>query len=104
MKNKKKERGMVLLVVTAAILMMMIVVVGLLSRSTSRAIRSEADIRRLQAELLAKGAFWRSYQDSGSPASSVTYTINTAVYTVQVGTSSGTGPGATDTVVTTVRY
>ena len=86
------KKGMVLVVVTAAILMMMIIVVGILSRNTSRVTTSDADVKRIQAGFLAKGVFWKGYQNPDGPSTgSVTETVNGVNYIV---TTTNGGPGS----------
>jgi hypothetical protein len=100
----KGKKGMVLIIVIAAVMLMSVVAVGVLSRNVSRAIVDEKGIQRLQAEVLAKGAFWRAYQNGGTPPSSFTETIGTKTYTVNYTLNPGAGPSGTDQIMTQVTY
>jgi hypothetical protein len=99
--NSKK--GMVLVIVIAAVMLMSTVVVGILSRNISSALVDEKGRQRFQAELLAKGCFWRSYQSGGDTSiAPCTEIINGTTYTVTYGTTSA---GALGTQIsTTVTY
>ena len=79
---------MVLVVVLAVIMMMTILVIGMLGRNVSRAMVTEKQIRRIQAEALAEGAFWRAYQDDGDAPNSFFVDGYRVTYTQ----SDGTGP------------
>ena len=100
----KHEKGMVLIIVIAAIMLMTIAVVGMLSRNVSQSLRDEKMIQRMQAELLAKGAFWRVYQNGGTPPADFTETVDGRNYTVTYTTAAGAGPSGTGQIITNVVY
>lgn len=104
MKNPvlRRHKGMVLVIVIVAIMLMSIVVVGILSRHVSMSLGDEKEIQRLQAEFLAKGCFWLSYQSGGVPAS-CTETVGPTTYTVTY-TTGASGPGGTTEFITHVDY
>ncbi len=104
----KFKRGMVLVVVTAAIMMMMMIVVGILSRSTSRVTASDTNVKRIQAEALAKGSFWKAYQTTGGPAAgttTLTETVGGTTFTIDTTNyGAGTGPGGGAKIGVSVTY
>jgi len=100
------KRGMVLIIVIIAVMLMSIVVVGILSRNVSNSFVDERGRQRFQAELLAKGCFWRLYQLNGTaPAvGSCDETIDNTPYTVEYTVVPGAGPLGTDQILTQVTY
>lgn len=85
-RKKGHEKGFILAVVIMAVILMFVVVIGVLSRNTSRAISSNSDLKRIQAELVTKSAMWKaneSLRTTGSlpatytegPYNGVTYTV-----------------------------
>ena len=100
---KRQKDGMILTVVIAAIMMMTLLVVGMLGRYSTRARGGDAAIKSLQAEALAKGAFWKAYMNAGV-GTNYTETINGVSYTISYNTSSGTGPSGTSQVDVGVTY
>jgi Tfp pilus assembly protein PilV len=78
----RSQKGMVLVIVIIAVMLMSAVVVGILSRNITSAFVDEKGRQRFQAELLAKGCFWRSYQSNGAVPSSCTETVDGTTYTV----------------------
>lgn len=59
--RRNNESGIVLVIVIAFILMMSIVLAGLYSRNTTSALSSLEQAKRLRADMLARGGFWRAY-------------------------------------------
>ena len=102
--HTRPKKGMVLLIVIGAIMLMSIMSVGILSRNVSNSLRAEKEIQRLQAELLAKGGFWRTYQGSGATPATFTESVGGTTYTVSYTNASGTGPLCTDQINTNVDY
>ena len=100
------KKGMVLVIVIVAIMLMSTVVVGILSRNISSAYVDEKGRQRLQAELLAKGCFWRSYQSGGVlPAPCVIPMMDGTTYTVTYTLGAmGSGPNGTTPILTQVTY
>ena len=101
----RAKKGMVLVIVIAAIAMMSIVVMGMLSRNVSRGLTAENQIKRLQAETLAKGAFWRAYQNDGiPPTDGLSEGVGGTTYTVSYTTVAAAGPGGTNKIETKVTH
>jgi hypothetical protein len=102
----KGKKGMVLIIVIIAIMLMSIVTVGILSRNVSSSFVDERGRQRFQAELLAKGCFWRLYQLNGTaPAfGSCDETIDNTPYTVTYTVVPGAGPLGTAQILTQVTY
>ena len=99
------KKGMVLVIVIVAIMLMSTVVVGILSRNISSAYVDEKGRQRLQAELLAKGCFWRSYQSGGTLPTPCTATVDNTTYTVTYTLGlAGSGPNGTTPILTQVTY
>jgi type II secretory pathway component PulK len=88
---------MIMVVVTMMVIVMTVVMVGLIGRNFSFVLSTEEQLRHIEAEQVAKGAFWRAYQSlshSVNPTDynetvdgrqyHVTYTITEGVPTNQV--------------------
>jgi flagellar basal body-associated protein FliL len=104
-RSRRSKKGMVLVIVIAVIMMMTIVVMGMLSRNVSRALTTEKQIKRIKAEVLAEGAFWRAYQDDGTPPVATFSVISDGeTYTVSYTDPVDAGPGGTDSKKVTVTY
>lgn len=99
----ESKKGMVLVIVIVAIMMMSVVVVGILSRNVSSSLGDEKQIRRLQAELLAKGGFWRLYQNGGVAPAPFTVSSLGTTYTVSY-TTGAVGPSGTNEIIVQVDY
>ena len=101
----RSEMGMVLVRVIIAVMLMSAVVVGILSRNITSAFVDEKGRQRFQAELLAKGCFWRSYQAGGGIPSSCTETFDGTTYTVTYTLGvAGAGPDGSTQIFTQVDY
>ncbi len=98
------QKGMILIIVIVAIMLMSIVVMGVLSRNVSKSLSDEKSIQNLQAELLAKGGFWRAYQNGGVPPADFSETIAGKTYNVTYSTVNNAGPLGTSEVVTRVDF
>ncbi len=62
MKRKKNsESGMALILVSVFIMVISMVVLGILSRSVSQALSVENQYKRIQAEQLSRGLWWRAH-------------------------------------------
>ena len=100
----KGQKGMIMVIVIAGIMLMSILVVGILSRSVSRSLGDEKTAQLLQAELLAKGGFWRAYQGAGAVPASFSETVGGRTYTISYIKNIGAGPSGTDEIITQVHY
>lgn len=106
--DRKNESGMVLVVATTFILAMSLVVIGILSRNVSQGLSADTQFKKIQAEQLARGAWWQAYGALSTGASipsnytitqhGVTYSINFSVGTA------GTGPNNTTPVLININY
>jgi hypothetical protein len=91
-KSITNESGMILLVASAFIMAISVVVIGLLNRNVTQALSSHAQYKQLQAEQLARGAWWRVYDNlnRGTAVFPTVYTVtfnevnNTLTYTITV--------------------
>jgi Tfp pilus assembly protein PilV len=98
-----RQKGMVLIIVIVAIMLMSVIVVGILSRNISSSLGDENEMKRFQAELLAKGGFWRLYQNGGVPPAS--FTVDSLGTTYRVSYVTGApGPSGTSQIVVQVDY
>ncbi len=108
----RKDRGLVLVIVIAAILVMSLITLGTVSRYLSKAAIAESQAAHIQAEILAKGAFWRGYQNGGVPPSdyseptpsSTGGIAGSRTYTVTFTSTASAGPSGTTRIDTTVSY
>ena len=60
-KRLSNESGMIMLIVIAFILVMSILSAGIFSRAISKSMSSISQAKQVQAELLARGAYARAY-------------------------------------------
>ncbi|MBF0386662.1 MAG: hypothetical protein HQL20_02265 [Candidatus Omnitrophica bacterium] len=68
-KPKKNESGIVLVIVITFVLIMSVAMVGLFSRNVSMALSGVEQGKRIKAEMLARGGYWKAYSTlSGSPS------------------------------------
>ena len=103
---KMNQSGMVLVTVLMVAVVMIVLSVGILNRSMTQSLSSEDAVRRIQAEQLAKGAAWLSYQriHDGIALSDVTVTLDNRTYTADVNLSLGAGADGWDLLDVQVSY
>ncbi len=105
-KKLDNESGIILLIVVAFTILMSIILLGMFGRSSSTSLSDIERTKRIQADFLARGAFWIAYDAlhaSGGatmPADFVK-TLNTIPYTVKYQRNSETDP---DEIIVTVSY
>ena len=56
------KSGMIMVVVIMMVIIMSVVMIGLIGRNYSFVLSTEEQLRHIEAEQVAKGAFWRAYQ------------------------------------------
>ena len=95
----RRDSGMVLMVVVAVVVMMSIVVIGILSRNVSRALATEKQIRLIEKEILAKGAFWKAYHKDGELPSD----FSSGDYNISYEEAEEAGPGGTKEIRVVVQ-
>lgn len=78
----KNRSGMIMVIVTMMVIVLSVVMVGLIGRNFSFVLSSEEQLRRVEAEMVAKGAFWRLYQANGSAPSNYFETVDGRQYNV----------------------
>jgi hypothetical protein len=85
-KGKSNESGMILLIAATFIFLISVVVIGILSRNTTQFLSANKQYQRIQAEQLARGAWWilhdRLSKNLGVPAAPGPFTINGTTYTI----------------------
>ncbi len=103
--NIRRKHAFVLTVVIMSILVIFILVMGILSRTTSRALSSDSILKRITAEVIAKGAVWKAVEalHNGWALTNYTEYLNGNLYTVTY-SSSGSGPGGTSPYTVLVTY
>ncbi|NTV28873.1 MAG: hypothetical protein HGA80_02210 [Candidatus Omnitrophica bacterium] len=103
------ESGLIMVLVTMMVIVMSVVMVGLLGRNFSAVLSSEEQLRRIEAEEVARGAYWRAYQNmitggiitNGTGYSEV---VDGRTYTVGYTIVAGAGPGGTNAISVSVGY
>lgn len=98
-----------MVIVTMMVIVMSVVMVGLLGRNYSFVLSSEEQLRRIEAEQVAKGAFWRAYQNMATGSvinngDTYTETVDGRQYVVTYTVVAGSGPGGTDEIKVNVDY
>ncbi len=107
-----KDRGMVIVIVIAAIMVLSVFALGTVSRFLSKATSAESQASHIEAEMLAKGAFWRAYQNGGLPPAGFSETLSSTTggvtgnktYTVTFTNTLSAGPFGASKIDTTVTY
>ncbi|MBF0484963.1 MAG: hypothetical protein HQL16_00455 [Candidatus Omnitrophica bacterium] len=61
MRNLRNKSGMVMMLVIAVVITMSLLVIGLMSRNISRSLTVENQVQEVDADTVAKGAFWKAY-------------------------------------------
>lgn len=91
---RENEKGVVFITVLVIILVMMTLTVSIISMNVTQTVSTEAEIRRIQAEVLALGAlpYTFSNQLAGSASDFITYTetLGNTIFTI---TANVSGPG-----------
>ena len=81
----KNEKGIVLVVVITFILIISVAMLGLFSRNISTAFSSVEQAKRLKADIIGRGAYWKAYTalslGAGLPANETVYSDH-ILYTI----------------------
>jgi hypothetical protein len=106
-KSRNNESGMILVIATLFIMLIHLALIGILSRNVSQILSSDSELKQLQAEQLARGAWWLAHQNlttgGGLPAG-FSVTNNNVTYTVAYFDDGNTGPNGTKQVRVRVSY
>jgi hypothetical protein len=96
-KKRNNESGMILLIASTFIVLISIVVIGLINRNVSQVLSTSEHYKQIQAEQLARGAWWLYYEAlrTGQPVpADYTVTNNNVTYNITFingGIEGGTG-------------
>ena len=74
---------MIMVIVIMMVVVMSVVMIGLVGRNFSFVLSTEEQLRRVEAEQVAQGAFWKMYQaNSSSTLANYTQNIDGRQYSV----------------------
>ena len=106
--SRNNKIGSTLIIAISTIMALSILAMSVLSLSGSQAYLGQAQINKIKAEQLARGAFWVNYISLLTSGASFTIPVTTLEgtdFTTTLTTTTGTGPGGTtDSVVTVVTF
>lgn len=106
---KNNNNGVVFVTVLMIIIVMIILTISIVSMNVNQVLVSEAEVKRIQAEILAMGALARTFanQSSDSPADYISYeeTLDDVTFTVESQVSPCAGcPFGTDSLTINISY
>lgn len=106
---KNENKATVLITVIMMVLAMTTLSIGILGAMGSQGLLGQNQVNRIQAEQLAKGAFWQFYIRRATTGVSapltITETLDGETYTASASTDvPGTGPENTSEITTTTSY
>ena len=106
---KSDKKGVVFVTVLMIIIAMIILTVSIISMNVNQVLISEAEVKRIQAEILAMGALAYTFanQLSNSPGGSITYTqtLDNVTFAVEADVADCPGcPLGTDSLNIYVSY